>query len=178
MTRDSMVQERKEVGTEVDRPKEVRCELALRTTVHTQSRKRHDKVHVTQTCACAYVYSHMRTSVTTLVSLPRPPHRSLENGKVNPNTISWADARSSSENPQCTSYAKIRHDRIGVPHMRTSVTTLVSPPRPPHPSKMGRSTPSFLGGRGGFGELAPKSVETADTAEASLERCAARSNCG
>ena len=128
------------------------------------------------------VQSHAHNRHDPRLPPPRPPHRSLENGKVNPNTISWADARSSSENPQCTSYAKIRHDRIGVPHMRTSVTTLVSPPRPPHPSKMGRSTQSFLGGRGGFGngfgELAPKSVETADTAEASLERCAARSNCG
>jgi hypothetical protein len=68
--------------------------------------------------------------------LPPSPSTSLENGKVNPNTISWADARprSSSENPQCTSYANIRHDRSR-PHRCPSYAHIRHDPRlPPSPS--------------------------------------------
>ena len=149
-------------------------ELALRITVHTNAMTNADVCERIHVQSHAHIRHDPRLPPSPSSSFPRKwegqPQHNLLGGRPS--------HRASSENPQCTSYANIRHDRIGVPHMRTSVTTLVSPPRPPHPSKMGRSTQSFLGGLGGFGELAPKSVETADTAEASLERCTARSSCG
>ena len=85
------------------------CKAKVTTEVHAEVSSRRSNTNA-DVCTCAYVYSHMRTTGTTLVSLPLAlrivPSKM---GRSTPtHSPGWADARASSENPQC---------------MRISVTT-------------------------------------------------------
>ena len=88
---------------------------------------------------------HKHISATALLSLPRPPHPSKTGRSTSTQSFLGGRCRprrltAPHQNPQCTSsmrisiYAKIRHDRIGVPHYTSLYLICEDPSRPSSPS--------------------------------------------